>query len=124
MPSSKSSQMKMVTIYYNGKCSTCRKALALLEAHGYEAKLINYLQTQPDRAELTAVAKHLGVSAVALLRTKEPVYKELVAKHGEPDETQALDWMAEHARLIQRPIVLLENTGMIARPVERLLEVI
>jgi arsenate reductase len=57
-----------------------------------------------------------------MVRTKEPVYAELGLETADRD--QLLDAMASHPILIQRPIVIHGDRAVIARPPERLLELL
>lgn len=116
--------MEDVTIYYNADCSKCRKALEMLDAKGYKPTIINYLETKPSRDELQRIARNLSISAKQMLRTNESAYALMQERYGEPNDEAALDWMSEYASLIQRPIVLIGTRGIIARPAERLLEIL
>jgi arsenate reductase len=44
------------TIWHNPRCSKSRAALAILqETPGVEVEIVDYLKTQPTRAEIAAV---------------------------------------------------------------------
>lgn len=111
----------MTTIWHNPKCSKSREALALLEAKGEEIEVVKYLESAPSRDEITALLKKLGVSARELMRTKEDLYKELGLAKVE-DESKLIDAMAEHPKLIERPILIQEGKAIIGRPVEKVIE--
>lgn len=53
------------------------------------------------------------------MRTKEPSYKQYVADKDLSD-AELVEVMAAHPELIQRPIVVREGKGVLARPVENL----
>jgi len=108
-------------IWHNPKCSKSREALKLLEEKGISFEVFNYLDTPPSREEITALLKKLGISARELMRTKEDVYKELgLAKVS--DEERLIDALAEHPKLIERPILIEENRAVIGRPLEKTIE--
>lgn len=108
----------MTTIWHNPKCSKSREALALLEEKGEPIAVVKYLETTPSRDEIAALLKKLGVSARELMRTKEDIYKELgLAKV--TDEAKLIDAMAEHPKLIERPILIDGEKAIIGRPVEK-----
>lgn len=111
----------MTTIWHNPKCSKSREALALLEEKGEEIKVIKYLETVPSRDEIAALLKKLGVSARELMRTKEDLYKELGLAKVE-DESALIDAMAEHPKLIERPILIQESKAIIGRPALKVIE--
>jgi arsenate reductase len=111
------------TVYYNPSCSNCRTAEGLLAEHGVDTKLVRYLDKAPDRAELERVLQLLGTDDPRqIIRTKEPEYDELGLEGADRDAL--LDAMAAHPILIQRPIVIVGGKAVVARPPDRLLELI
>lgn len=113
----------MTTIWHNPKCSKSREALKLLEEKGADFEVFKYLDTPPSREAIVKLLEQLGVSARELMRTKEDLYKELgLAKVS--DEEQLIDALAEHPKLIERPIVIEGNRAVIGRPVERVIELL
>ncbi len=113
----------MTTIWHNPKCSKSREALKILEEKGSRFEVFKYLDTPPSREEITVLLKKLDISARELMRTKEDLYKELgIAKI--TDEEKLIDVLAEHPKLIERPIVIDANRAVIGRPVEKVVEFI
>jgi len=111
------------SVFFNPDCSNCRTAAGILAAQGVEAEYIRYLDNAPTRAELEDVLAKLGTDDPReMVRTKEPVYAELGLESADRD--QLLDAMASHPILIQRPIVIHGERAVIARPPERLLELL
>ncbi|HEX5328736.1 arsenate reductase (glutaredoxin) [Sulfuricurvum sp.] len=111
----------MRTIWHNPKCSKSREALQLLEESAKAYEVFNYLDTPPARDEIVDLLSKLGVSARELMRTKEDLYKELgVASI--TDEAKLIDVLAEHPKLIERPILIEDNGAVIGRPVEKVIE--
>jgi len=115
--------MSKVKIYHNPRCSKSRNAVALLEEQGIEAEVVKYLETPPTKEELKEILKMLGLSARALMRTKETIYKELGLKEVE-DEEALIDAMVAHPKLIERPIVVKDGKAAIGRPIENIVELI
>ncbi len=111
--------MSKVQIWHNPRCSKSRHALALLEERGIEKEVIKYLETPHNKEEIKALLKMLGISARALMRTKEEIYKELNLKD-EMDEEKLILAMVEHPRLIERPIVIKDGKAAIGRPLENI----
>ena len=65
----------------------------------------------------------LGVSAVQMMRTGEALFKELgLSKDASDDELLAA--MAEHPKLIERPIVFSGDRAAIGRPPESVLDIL
>lgn len=111
------------SIFFNPECSNCRTAAAILEERGVEADYIRYLETSPTKVELEAVLVKLGTDDPRdIVRSKEPDYAELGLDSADRD--QLLDAMVANPILIQRPIVIHGNRAIVARPPERLLELL
>ena len=109
----------MTTIWHNPRCSKSRQTLALIEDRDdLETRL--YLVDAPSLAEITAAKDALGVSAVAMMRTGEKVFKELGLSKSD-DEDTLLTAMAENPILIERPIVFHDGRAAIGRPPESVL---
>lgn len=115
--------MANVIIWHNPRCSKSRQALSLLEEKGVEAEVVKYLETAPTAEEIKAVLKKLGVGARALMRTKEELYKELDLKEVD-DAEQLIAAMAEHPKLIERPVVIVGDKAVIGRPPEKVIELV
>lgn len=111
-------------MWHNPMCSKSRQALKLLEERGVSLQVVRYLETPPDAAELERVLVALGMEPRQLMRTKEPLYKELGL--GDPGlSRQALiDAMAENPRLIERPVALVGKKAALGRPPEKLLDLL
>src|SRR5215470_2273132 len=109
--------MMSFTIYHNPRCTKSRATLALLQEHGIQPKVIEYLQTPPTAAELKAIIGKLGIAAEELVRKGEDVYKTNYAGK----KLTAAQWIAamvSHPILIERPIVVSGNRAVIGRPPE------
>lgn len=115
-----------VTIYHNPECSKSRKTLEIIEAHGLQPHIVEYLDNPPAPDDLLRLAKLLGVPLADLLRTSETDFSE----SPEPvpvEDNQALSlWLHEHPRVLQRPIVVDEDNdrAVVGRPPETVLEII
>ena len=113
-----------LTIFHNPRCSKSRQTLALLEARGLKLQVIEYLATPPDAATLNRLIRMLGVTARDLIRKGEPEYRALGLDDPALDDAALVAAMAEHPRLIERPIVVAGNRARIGRPPETVLELL
>jgi arsenate reductase len=66
----------------------------------------------------------MGLKARELLRTKEPIYKSLKLAERDLPDSELIDLMAKNPDLIQRPIVEKGSRAILARPAERLKEIL
>ena len=111
------------SVFFNPDCSNCRTAQGILEERGIDADYIRDLENAPRRADLEDVLTQLGTDDPRdIVRTKEPVYAELGLDAA--DRGQLLDAMVANPILIQRPIVIHGDRAVVARPPERLLDLL
>lgn len=106
-------------IWINPACSKCRSAIGLLDAEGAEYTVRRYLEDVPSEDEIRDVLARLGMEPWDITRTQEADAKELGLKEWPRDETSRERWitaLAEHPRLIQRPIITADDgTAVVAR---------
>jgi len=113
-----------IRIYHNPRCSKSRAACALLAEAGVEHEIIEYLKHPPSRDELATLVSMLGIRAGALVRRGEAVCKEKYTDIATDDDARWLDALAADPILIERPIVVAGKRALIARPPERLRELL
>ena len=111
------------TVYFNPACSKCRTAQSILADKGVDATFVRYLDTPPTVAELRHLMTLLSIDDPrAMMRTGEGVYQQLQLEKGSADELLAA--IAAHPILLERPIVVVGDRAVIARPADRLLEIL
>ncbi|MBT3505891.1 MAG: arsenate reductase (glutaredoxin) [Piscirickettsiaceae bacterium] len=111
----------MTDIYHNPRCSKSRQTLALLEDKGITPTIVDYLNTPPTVETLRQVLKQLELTPRELLRKGEVVYKELGLKDTTLSDEDLIKAMAEHPKLIERPIVIHNGQAKLGRPPEAVL---
>ena len=116
--------MSNYTIFHNPRCSKSRQTLALLEENGVQADVRLYLDNPPTVSELKTVVKQLGLSPRDLLRKGEEEYKTLALSDPAKTDAELLLAMAEHPRLIERPIVIKDDAAVLGRPPESVLKLL
>jgi arsenate reductase (glutaredoxin) len=110
-------------IYVNPSCSKSRSALSILTERGVRADVVRYLDQPPTEADLRRLMDLLGMEDPRLMmRTGEPVYTELGLADREGDAL--LEAITVHPILLERPIFVVGDRAVIARPPERLLELL
>jgi len=116
--------MSEYTIYHNPRCSKSRQTLTILQEKGIQPEIILYLETPLDANELSRLIEKLGIQVRDLLRKGEDDYKQLGLKDPSMSETDILDAMSRHPKLIERPIVVKGDNAVLGRPPENVLELI
>lgn len=110
-----------LTIYHNPRCSKSRQTLSLIQEHGISPKIVFYLQDSPSPATLKKLATALGLKPAEFIRKGEAEYKDLGLKDYLDDDKALLEAMAEHPKLIERPIVQKGKKAVLGRPPENVL---
>jgi arsenate reductase (glutaredoxin) len=113
-----------VVIYHNPACGTSRNTLALIRHVGIEPRVIEYLKTPPDRAEVRDLATRAGVPLRALLREKGTPFAELGLDDPSLDDDRLLDAIEAHPVLLNRPIVVTSRGARLCRPSEAVLDLL
>jgi arsenate reductase len=116
--------MSKLTIYQKPTCSTCRQAVQMLKESGKPFTAINYYEQRFTKSQLKALLKKAGVSPREILRTKEDLYKELKLATTAPPDDALIDLMVAHPDLIQRPIIEKGEKALLARPADRVKELL
>ncbi|SRR6266545_2625713 len=114
--------MKIV-IYQKPTCTTCRQVYAALKESGVDFDSVDYYLDPIPKAKLKELLRKMGIKPRELLRTKEAIYKALKLGRRELSDSEIVDLMVEHPDLIQRPIVEKGSRAILARPAERLKEI-
>ena len=116
--------MSQITVYQKPTCTTCKQVYATLKESGVDFNAVNYYVDPISKSKLKELLKKMGIPASELLRKKEPIYQELKLSEKKLTEDQILDLMAKHPDLIQRPIVEKGAKAILARPAERIKEIL
>lgn len=115
--------MPQPTVWFNPGCSKCRTAQGILQERGVDAHYVDYLHQPPSIEELRRVLSLMGTEdARAIARTGETQWKDLALDQASNDEI--LEAMVQHPILIERPIVIVGERAIVARPPERILELL
>ena len=115
--------MKIV-VYQKPTCTTCRKVHAALVESGVDFSAVDYYLDPIPKSRLVALLRKMGLKPRELLRTKERIYKTLRLGELDVSDAEIVDLMVKHPDLIQRPIVEKGAKAILARPPERLKEIL
>ena len=114
----------MITIYHNPGWGKSRGALEILRDRDVEFDVIEYLKTPLSKANLENFLDLLPNEPRELVR-KDKRFKDLglnADDYTTKDEVVAL--LLEHPALMERPVVVKGNPAVIARPSEKVEELL
>jgi arsenate reductase len=109
-----------IVVYEKRTCTTCRKLSALLAERGIDFDTVEYHVEGLTEDELRSLVAKTGVPARDLLRMREDGASELA----DADDETVIAAMTERPELLQRPVVVNGDRAVLARPVERVLEIL
>jgi len=113
-----------IVIYQKPTCTTCRQVHAMLKDSGVDFNAVVYYVDPIPKPRLRELLKKMRIAPRQLLRTKETIYKTLKLGDRDLSDDEIVDLMVKHPDLIQRPIVENGARAILARPAERLKEIL
>ena len=111
-------------IFHNPMCGTSRKTLDILREQGADPEVIEYLKSPPTREELQRLYQRAGITPREGLRAKEPLAAELGLLDDDVTDDAILDAMMEHPILINRPLVETDKGVVLARPQDKVRDIL
>lgn len=115
---------KKVTIYLKPACTTCKKAVAILDENNVDYESVDYYKQAVSEKELTELIKKLNIDPNQLLRKRAGVYKELGLENKNLGTSEVVKLVLKHPDLLQRPIVACGDEVIVARPAENIINLI
>jgi len=112
----------MITIYHNPRCSKSREGLAFIQSIQSEYEIVKYLETPLQNKKLKEIIKKLRIKPIELIRIKESIWISQFKGKKMTDE-QIVQSMVDFPILIERPIAVKGDKAVIARPVEKINEI-
>ena len=95
----------------------------MFRENNIEFEQVNYFNEPLSEGKLRDLLKKANLSPSDVLRKGDKVYKELNLSE-ETDSDKLIKLIVENPNLLQRPIVEVGDKAILARPVEKVLEII
>ena len=113
----------MIKIYHNPRCSKSRLGVAHLKEKNVDFKIVKYLDESFTVETLTEVISKLGFPPMDLVRKNEAVWKSDY-KGKDLTDAEIIEAMVKNPKLIERPIIVKDNKAVVARPTEKIDEIL
>ena len=111
-------------MFHNPRCSKSRGALEILADRDVAAEVVEYLETPPDRATLERILDAIPDAPGALVR-HDKRFGELGLETADSTSREGVvALLLEHPELMERPVVFVGDRAVIARPSEKVLELL
>jgi len=107
-----------ITVYEKPTCTKCRGMNKFLAENGVDFTKVNYYIDPIGEKKLRELIKKMGITPRELLRTSEPIYRELGLGKKDFTDDEIISLMVQHPDLIQRPIVERGDRAVLGRPTE------
>lgn len=112
----------MINIYHNKNCSKSRQAVELLESKNIAHTVILYTKTGWDNDTLNRLIKKAGGNVHDILRPADKFYKEHDLSN--KSESEIIKIAIENPTVIERPLIETETNAFVARPVDKLNDIL
>lgn len=112
--------MTRPTVYEKSTCTACRRLSALLAERAIDFRRVDYVLEPLSEPQLRALLEKASLRPREVVRMKEPAARDLPLEN----DAATLRALASHPELLQRPIVECEDRALMARPPEKVLELL
>ena len=112
-----------ILIYHNPRWGKSRDSVRILEEKNIDHKVIEYLKEPLDIEKLKKILKILDLKAIDIIRKSEAEYKDNNIG-AIKDDNKILEAILKHPKILQRPIILNGEKGVIGRPPENILSIL
>lgn len=104
-----------MTLYCLPTCTTCKRAVALLQSHDLAFEYRNIRTEKPSRAVLVDLIKRSARPIKVWFNTSGDLYRSLnlSVKLPSMSEDEMIDLLASDGMLIRRPILVTEHTVLV-----------
>lgn len=114
---------KKITVYEKPTWTTCRNLAKLFRENNIESENVNYFNEPLSEEKLRELLKKANLAPHDVLRKREKLYKELELAD-ETDDGKIIKLIVENPNLLERPIVEVGGKAVLARPIEKVSELI
>jgi arsenate reductase (glutaredoxin) len=112
-----------LVLWFDARCSWCKRAVDLLRQRGLDPTLRRFLEEPPTPDELRVLLRRLGLAAHDLARRDADEYQALRLSSRTPEE-ELIAAFCRHPRILRAPILVRGDRAVLARPLERILELV
>ena len=112
-----------ILIYHNPRWGKSRNSVRILQEKNVTYKIIEYLKHPLSIDELKKILKILDLKAIDIIRKTEADYKDNGIEEIK-DEEKILEAILKYPKILQRPIILNGEKGVIGRPPENILSIL
>lgn len=113
----------MLKIYHNPRCSKSREGLEYLKTKSEDFEVVEYLKEGLTEDIIKEIVLKTNLKPIELIRTQEDVFKKEFKGKNFTDE-EWIEIIIENPKLLQRPLIVGKQKAVIARPAEKVDEIV
>ena len=111
----------MLKIYHNPRCRKSREVLEFLNSRKLDYQIHYYLENHLTEDELKSIVEKINLKPSEIVRKNEKEWK-VIPNRNDLTENKILNILVSNPKLIERPIVTNNKIGVLARPLENLVQ--
>jgi len=111
----------LLQIYHNPRCRKSREALQLLQERSIDHEVILYLEKLLSKKELKELLHKINLLPSQVVRKNEAEWKALPNRNA-MGEDEIVDALIAFPKLLERPIIVGKEKGVLARPLDQLVD--
>lgn len=108
-----------ITVYEKPTCTTCRNLATLFRENGIDYDKVNYFNEPFTEKNLAALIKKTGLRPIKVTRGAAAA-----GLNEDTPDAEVIKAMVADPNLIQRPIVEAGSKAVLARPIDKALELL
>ena len=109
----------MIKIYHHPQCRKSRAGLEYLRSKGVSFEVVEYFRKPLSEEEIAKLLAKLSRKPSELIRTQEEYYKKHLKGKSFTDH-ELIRFLAGNPKLLQRPIVEIGYSAVVADPPEKI----
>ena len=113
-----------IKIYHNPRWGKSRNSVRILEEKKIEYEVVEYLKNPLTKAQLQGILNILKLQPKDIVRTSESDFTENDLDKILDNDDEMLNAIIQYPKILERPIIINNNRGVIGRPPEKILEII
>ena len=113
-----------VKIYHNPRWGKSRNSVRILEEKKIEYEVVEYLKNPLTKDELKKIINILKLRPKDITRTSESDFIENNLSEILNNDDKMLNAIIQYPKILERPIIINNDKGVIGRPPEKILEII
>ena len=99
--------------------------MKILEDKNVQHTIIEYLKNPIKNPELTNIIKILNIHPIDLIRKNEQDFKDLNLDSSQlKNDRLLIECIINHPKIMQRPIIINGDKGVIGRPPEKIFDIL